>query len=501
MLTVFSITNILLMSAGVFYGLVFGAIPGLSSSVAVALIIPLTFGLESSSAINLLIAVYVGGVSGGLISAILLRIPGTPSSIITVLDGYPLAQQGKAGKALGVAIFASFVGGCFSAIVLLFLSPLLAKVTIGFSPFDYFGVTVFSLSLVSMLIEGNPIKGVITTLLGITFSFFGTSPIDGKARFTFGNHNLDNGFNVITVIIGVFAISEMINQMGKRHSKTESTIEFTKGKGFFPTFSEIKHLAGNMLRSSIIGTMIGILPGLSGPEAALISYSQAKRASKHPELFGEGSLEGLVASESSNNAVSGGALIPMLSLGVPGNAVAAIIMGGLTLHGVEAGPLLFTNEPMLIKNIIIGLFIANVLMLVIESIAIKGFVKILAIPKHILYPFIIVFCVVGVSSVNNRSFDAWSMLFFGILAYVLERNKYPLGPLILGFILGSIIELNYRRSIMSFGSFGATFTDSFRSGTVFLILAVVVPVFNMYMNHRAKKRHINKMQMPTIDNE
>jgi putative tricarboxylic transport membrane protein len=500
MLTVFSIANILLMSAGVFYGLVFGAIPGLSSSVAVALIIPLTFGLESASAINLLIAVYVGGVSGGLISAILLRIPGTPSSIITVLDGYPLAQQGKAGKALGVAIFASFFGGCFSAIVLLFLSPLLAKVTIGFSPFDYFGVTVFSLSLVSMLIEGNPIKGVITTLLGITFSFFGTSPIDGKARFTFGNHNLDNGFNVITVIIGVFAISEMINQIGKRHSKTESNIEFTKDKGFFPTFSEIRHLSGNMLRSSIIGTMIGILPGLSGPEAALISYSQAKRASRHPELFGEGSLEGLVASETSNNAVSGGSLIPMLSLGVPGNAVAAIIMGGLTLHGVEAGPLLFSTEPVLVKNIIIGLFIANVLMLIIESVAIKGFVKILAIPKHILYPFIIVFCVVGVSSVNNRSFDAWSMLFFGILALVLEKNKYPLGPLILGFILGSIIELNYRRSVMSFGSFGATLTDSFRSGTVFLILAVVVPAFNMYMNNRAKKLHKAKMEMPTIDN-
>lgn len=499
MLTVFSIYNILLMSVGVFYGLVFGSIPGLSSSVAVALIIPLTFGLESATAINLLIAVYVGGVSGGLISAILLRIPGTPSSIITVIDGYPLAQQGHAGKALGVAIFASFIGGSFSALVLLFLSPLLAKVTIGFSPFDYFGVTVFSLSLVSMLIEGNPIKGIITTLLGITFSFFGTSPIDGKARFTFGNHNLDNGFNVITVIIGVFAISEMINQIGKKQGETK--IQFTKGNQFFPTLKEIKQLSGNMLRSSAIGTMIGILPGLSGPEAALISYSQAKRVSKHPEQFGKGSLEGLVASESSNNAVSGGALIPMLSLGVPGNAVAAIIMGGFTLHGVEAGPLLFSTEPVLVKNIIIGLFIANVLMLLIESVAIKGFVKILAIPKHLLYPIILVFCVVGVSSVNNRSFDTWSMLFFGILALILEKNKYPLGPLILGFILGSIIELNYRRSIMAFGSFSNTLTDSFRSGTVFLILAVAVPAFNMYMNHRAKKRHTKKMDMPSIDNQ
>ena len=485
----------MIMSLGVFYGIVFGAIPGLTSSVAVALIIPLTFGMAPALAINLLIAVYVGGVSGGLISSILLKIPGTPSSIMTVLDGYPLAQQGQAGKALGVGIFASFFGGIFSAIILMFLSPLLAKVTIAFSPFDYFGITVFSLSLVSMLMDGNPIKGVITTLLGITFSFFGTSPIDGKARFTFGNHNLDNGFSVITVIIGVFAISEMFNQVSKMRSNTDAMTKFSKKAGFFPTFKEIKGMLGNMFRSSSIGTLIGILPGLSGPEAALISYTQAKRVSKEPEKFGKGSYEGLVASESSNNAVSGGSLIPMLSLGVPGNAVAAIIMGGLTLHGVEAGPLLFSTEPELVKIIIFGLFVSNVLMLFIESFAIKGFVKILSVPKHLLYPIIIVFCVVGVSSVNNRSFDAWAMLGFGILGFLLEKNKYPLGPLILGFILGSIIELNYRRSIMSFGSFSATLGQGFRAGTFFLILAVVIPLINFMLAKRTK----DKRKMPDIE--
>lgn len=495
MLSVLSIPSLLIMSLGVFYGIVFGAIPGLSSSVAVALIIPLTFGMAPPLAINLLIAVYVGGVSGGLISAILLKIPGTPSSIITVLDGYPLAQQGQAGKALGVAIFASFFGGLFSATVLMFLSPLLAKVTIAFSPFDYFGITVFSLSLVSMLIDGNPIKGVITTLLGITFSFFGTSPIDGKARFTFGNHNLDNGFNVITVIIGVFAISEMFNQVSKMKSRSASMASFSKKEGFFPSLKEIKGMLKNMFRSSSIGTLIGILPGLSGPEAALISYTQAKRVSKEPEKFGKGSYEGLVASESSNNAVSGGALIPMLSLGVPGNAVAAIIMGGLTLHGVEAGPLLFSTEPELVKTIIFGLFIANILMLLIESVAIKGFVKILSVPKYLLYPIIIVFCVVGVSSVNNRSFDAWVMLGFGILGFILEKNKYPLGPLILGFILGSIIELNYRRSIMSFGSFTETLGQGFRAGTFFLILAVLIPLINFMLAKKTK----GKRTLPDIE--
>ncbi|QTQ12617.1 tripartite tricarboxylate transporter permease [Treponema parvum] len=484
------IVNIVCMSFAVFYGIIFGAIPGLTSSVAVALLIPLTFGMDPTLAINVLIAVYVGGVSGGLISAILLRIPGTPSSIMTTFDGYPMAQSGRAGIALGLAIISSFIGGIFSSVMLLFLSPLLAKITIAFSPFDYFGITVFSLSLVSMLIDGNPLKGLIATLLGILFSFFGTSPIDGRARFTFGNHDLDNGFNVITVIIGVFAISEMLSQVGNISQKNRKAIEFSKKDGFFPKLKEMKYLTRTFLRSSVIGTIIGILPGLSGPEAALISYSQAKRTSKEPEKFGKGSMEGLAASETSNNAVSGGALIPMLALGIPGNAVTAIIMGGLTLHGVEVGPLLFGANPELIRNIIIGIFIANVLMLIIESFAIKGFVKILAIPKYFLYPLIIVFCVVGVSSVNNRSFDCWGMLFFGILGYVLEKNKYPLGPLILGFILGSIIELNFRRSIMAFGSLSSVLTNNvFRAGTVFLILAIIIPVLNARYNKKAKKRN------------
>jgi len=484
---IFTWQSILVLSVGVFYGIIFGAIPGLSSSVAVALIIPLTFGMKASMAINLLIAVYVGGVSGGLISAIFLRIPGTPSSIITVFDGYPLAQQGYAGKALGLAIFASFFGGIFSSLVLLFLSPVLAKVTIAFGPFDYFGITVFSLSLVSMLIEGNPVKGVFATLLGIIISFFGTSPIDGTARFTFGNHNLDNGFGVITVIIGVFAVSEMFNQIA-RLDGTKGDITFKNNEYFFPKFSEIKKHFNNMLRSASIGTIIGILPGLSGPEAALISYSQAKRFSKEPEKFGKGSYEGLVASETSNNAVAGGALIPMLSLGVPGNAVAAIIMGGLTLHGVEAGPLLFSTQPLLVKSILIGIFISNILMLLIETFAIRGFIKILLVPKYYLYPVILMFCVIGVVSSNNRMFDVWAMLAFGILGFILEKNKYPLGPMILGFILGPIIELNYRRTIMSFGSFKSAFINDFRAGTVFLICALIFPLctilFNKYKGNK-----------------
>jgi putative tricarboxylic transport membrane protein len=498
MLQVLNPMNILLMAVGVFYGIIFGSIPGLSSSVAVALIIPLTFGMQTAGALNLLIAVYVGGVSGGLISAILLRIPGTPSSIVTVLDGYPLAQQGHGGKALGTAIFASFFGGMLSALILFFLTPYLAKVTLAFSPFDYFGVTVFSLSLVSMLMEGNVIKGIITTLLGILLSFVGTSPIDGRVRFAFGNHNLDNGFNIITVIIGIFAVSEMLLQVSE-NKKTTKIDKFEKSKGFFPSFSELKFHFSNMIRSGLIGTFIGILPGLSGPEAALISYSQAKRSSKHPEKFGKGSYEGLVASETSNNAVSGGALIPMLSLGVPGNAVAAIIMGGFIIHGVEAGPMLFTTSPDLVRSIMIGLLVANVLMLVIETLAIRGFIKILSMPKHILYPVIIVFCVLGVTSINNQIFDVVTMLFLGLLGYVLERNKYPLGPLVLGFILGPIIELNYRRSIMYYGSFSNTLTSGFRVGTFFLIFAISVPLVKIVLaivrKHRQTKGNVTEEQI------
>jgi putative tricarboxylic transport membrane protein len=480
LLSVLNPLTILIMSAGVAYGIVFGAIPGLSSSVAVALVIPLTYGMNSLTALSLLVSVYVGGVSGGLISAILLRIPGTPSSIVTTFDGYPLAQKGQAGNAIGLAIFSSVVGGLIGAVALLTLSPLLAKVTIMFSPFDYFGITVFSLSLVCMLLGANALKGLITTLIGLTLSFVGTSPIDARPRFTFGNHNLDNGFNIIVLIIGIFAVSEMLSSVMHGRKQNEKTI-FTKKQGFMPSWAKIKFHAVNMFRSGIIGTALGILPGLSGPEAALISYTQAKKRSRNPELFGEGSEEGLVASESSNNAVAGGALIPMLSLGVPGNAVAAVIMGGFIIHGVQVGPMLFTNNPTLVRGIMFAFLIANLLMLAIESLAIKGFVKILTVPKQYLYPIIIMFCVIGVNSVNNRFFDALLMLFFGIAGFILEKNRYPLGPLVLGFILGSIIELNYRRAIMYYGSFRNIITGSFTLGTIFLFLAIVLVFFNFIL--------------------
>jgi putative tricarboxylic transport membrane protein len=480
LLSVLNPLTILIMSAGVAYGIVFGAIPGLSSSVAVALVIPLTYGMNSLTALSLLVSVYVGGVSGGLISAILLRIPGTPSSIVTTFDGYPLAQKGQAGNAIGLAIFSSVVGGLIGAVALLTLSPLLAKVTIMFSPFDYFGITVFSLSLVCMLLGANALKGLITTLIGLTLSFVGTSPIDARPRFTFGNRNLDNGFNIIVLIIGIFAVSEMLSSVMHGRKQNEKTI-FTKKQGFMPSWAKIKFHAVNMFRSGIIGTALGILPGLSGPEAALISYTQAKKRSRNPELFGEGSEEGLVASESSNNAVAGGALIPMLSLGVPGNAVAAVIMGGFIIHGVQVGPMLFTNNPTLVRGIMFAFLIANLLMLAIESLAIKGFVKILTVPKQYLYPIIIMFCVIGVNSVNNRFFDALLMLFFGIAGFILEKNRYPLGPLVLGFILGSIIELNYRRAIMYYGSFRNIITGSFTLGTIFLFLAIVLVFFNFIL--------------------
>ncbi|MCF7943402.1 MAG: tripartite tricarboxylate transporter permease [Spirochaetia bacterium] len=479
-LSVVNPLTILVMSAGVSYGIIFGAIPGLSSSVAVALIIPLTYSMDSLLALSLLVSVYVGGVSGGLISAILLRIPGTPSSIVTTFDGYPLAQKGQAGNAIGLAIFSSVIGGLIGAIFLLTLSPLLARVTIMFSPFDYFGITVFSLSLVCMLLGANALKGLITTLIGLTLSFVGTSPIDARPRFTFGNHNLDNGFNIIVLIIGVFAISEMLNSVSQGKKQNEKTL-FTKKQGFMPSLAKIRFHAVNMFRSGLIGTALGILPGLSGPEAALISYTRAKKRSKNPELFGDGSEEGLVASESSNNAVAGGALIPMLALGVPGNAVAAVIMGGFIIHGVQVGPMLFTNSPNLVRGIMLAFLIANILMLIIESLAIKGFVKILSVPKQYLYPIIIMFCVIGVNSVNNRFFDALIMLFFGVVGFILEKNRYPLGPLVLGFILGSIIELNYRRAIMYYGSFTNIISSSFTMGTVFLFFAIVMVFINFIL--------------------
>ena len=440
------------MTLAMAYGILLGAIPGLTATMAVALMIPLTYSLPKSVAMVSFIAVYIGGISGGLISAILLRMPGTPSSIATTFDGYPMARQGKAARALGIAIQASFIGGVVSAVALMAIAPPLADFAVTFGPYEYAALACFALSMVSSLSEKDRLKGLMSALLGLFFSCVGQSPIDGSRRFAFGFAEMDAGFEILSVLIGLFAVSELLNTAGHLHEKADRIETRVRFSGFFPPLRETLSRWRSYLRASAIGTFMGLLPGIGGGPGGLLAYAQEKRASKTPEKFGTGMPEGLIASETSNNAVTGGALIPMLTLGIPGDATTAIVMGGFIVHDIRPGPLLFQNSPAIVTTILLSVLLCNVLMLLIETLAIRGFVRVLDVPKTRLVPIIIMLCVVGVVGVNNQLFDAWAMLFFGFLGYIFERNGYPLAPFVLGFILGPMVEENTRRTLLFYDS-------------------------------------------------
>ena len=472
---VLSAKVILLMVLGVVFGIIFGAIPGLTATMGVALGLPLTFGMTPIEGLSLLSAIYIGGVSGGLISAILLKIPGTPSSIATTFDGSPMAARGEAGRALGIGITYSFIGTVFSLIVLVFIAPPIADIALKFGPFEYFAVSLFALTIISSLSEGSMLKALISGVLGIGVTTIGAAPIDGFPRFTFGISALDAGFDILSVLIGMYAVAEVLDMAGDRSPAEKVNMDFkVKGLGF--TFKEFCDQTVNMIRSALIGIGVGILPGLGGATSNLIAYAAAKNSSKHPEKFGTGIMDGIVASETSNNASVGGALIPLLTLGIPGDAVTALMLGGFMIHGLTPGPLLFTNNGSLVYGIFIALFVSTILMFVLEFFGIRVFTYVLKIPKHVLYPVVIVLSVIGAFGLNNRISDVYALLIFGFLGYGMNKFKYPLAPFVLGFILGPIIETNLRRGLsFANGDFMTIFTRPI--SCVFIVLTIGTIVF------------------------
>ncbi|WP_277679454.1 tripartite tricarboxylate transporter permease [Gracilibacillus dipsosauri] len=486
---VFTFNGILIVLLGVALGLIFGSIPGLTATMAVAICLPISYGLGASEGMALLMGLYIGGVSGGLIPATLLKIPGTPSSISTTFDGYPMAQKGLAGRAFGLGIMSSFLAGLISIVILILISPPLAEFALNFGPFEYFAITIFALTLISSLSEGSLVKGLISGLLGMTIAFVGSAPIDAYPRFTFGMDSLDAGFDILPVLIGLFAISEMLKVLENRKKNTIHKDEVKhdyriKGLGFKP-ITMIKQ-GWNFIRSTAIGVGIGILPGIGGGTANLIAYATAKRQSKHPEKFGTGVDDGVVASESANNAAIGGALVPLISLGIPGDTVTAMLLGGLVLHGLQPGPLLFEQNGPIVYGIFAALIIANVFMMLFLYLGMRGFVRLLSVPRHYLYPIIIALCVVGAFGVNNRLFDAGALLFFGILGYIMIKTKFPLTPLILGFILGPIAEVNLRRGLQLTGGEFTPFLTSPIAATFFAVTILSV-VFSVYKGRKGRK--------------
>lgn len=471
---------------GVIIGIIFGSIPGLTATMAIAIFLPVTYTLSAINSISLLIALFVGGISGGLISAILLNMPGTPSSVATTFDGHPMALRGEGGRALGVGILYSFIGTLIGTTALIFIAPLLANIALKFGPYEYFSVMILALTLIISLASENMVKGLISGVIGLIIGTVGMDPIVGVQRFTFGNLGLKSGFGTLTVLVGLYAITEVLIT-GENIVKVEDkNITNFKMKGLGITFAEFKQQFWNMIRSSAIGTFIGILPGIGGATSNMISYTAAKSNAKDGDTYGKGNIGGLVASEAANNATIGGALIPLLTLGIPGDTTTAMLLGGFMLQGMIPGPLIFETNGAEMYALFIFLIISSFMMLVLQYFGIRGFVKVLSIPSNLLMPAIVSLCAIGAFGLNSRTFDISAMFVFGLLGYAMVKTNIPRQPLVLGFVLGSLLETNLRRGLtMSLNSF-IPFITSPISG-MFLVLSVLSLAYGIYKYIKKRK--------------
>ncbi|WP_425101770.1 tripartite tricarboxylate transporter permease [Tropicibacter sp. S64] len=431
-------------------GIVLGAIPGLSGGLGVALLLPLTFGMQAETGLAMLVSIWVGGVSGAMIGSILLGIPGSPSAIATTFDGYPMTRNGQAVKALGAAITASFVGTFLSILIAMALSPVMARLALKMGPWEYFSLGFCAISLVAALSRDGVFHGLAAAALGLILASVGFAPIDGYARFTFGNIYLSGGFDLIPLMLGLFALKQIVQDHAAGQQQVPE-VDVSDIKGFGVTLQEYRDNVWNMIRSFAIGLWIGFLPGMGAALSNMVAYAQAKSASKHPEKFGKGCIDGVFASETSNNASVGGALIPMVALGIPGDGVTAILLGGLMIHGVQAGPLLFNNNPEIVYALFLTALISAILVLALQFWGMRLFPAILKIPYHYLYPAIVVLGFMGVFVGSSTAFNYVLLLGFAALGLSMDRLRLPIGPFILAFILAPMLELNLRR--------GMTYTD------------------------------------------
>lgn len=462
---------------GVTGGIVIGALPGLTATMGVAVLLPLTFGMESTRALVMLAGVYIGAIYGGSIAAILLKTPGTPAAAATVLDGYELARKGEAAKALSVSAIASFTGGMVSTVMLITISPALANFALRFGAPEYFALAIFGLSIIASISGKSPVKGLLAGMFGLLISTVGLDPVTSFPRFTFGEMNLFNGFAIIPVLIGLFALAEAFVQMEKIFEPSHA-IETNFKRGMI-SLRETVTLMPTMIKSALIGTFIGSIPGAGADIAAFVSYNEARRSSKKGSEFGTGCLEGIAAPEAGNNGVTGGAMVPLLTLGVPGDAVTAILLGALIIQGLQPGPLLFTKNADVVYGLFASLFVGNILMLLIGLLGVRLFCRVVELPKRIIIPVIITLSMVGAYSMNNSIFDMWVCVAFGVIGYIMQKADVPSSPIILAVILGPMAESNLRRAVLMYeGSYSFLWTRPI--AVVFLLLAVL----SLYSSYR-----------------
>jgi putative tricarboxylic transport membrane protein len=462
LMALFSLKAFGLMCVGMLTGIIFGALPGLTAVMAIALLMPLTFFMPLNVGLPMLLAVYCGGIYGGSITACLIRTPGTPASAATTLEGYPMAQKGRPGEALSTAVWASWFGGVFSVICLTFFAPLLGKAALAFGPIEYFALILVGIILIGYLSGKSMVKSLIAASLGFLMASIGLDPVLGLPRFHFGNVNLYSGISIIPTVIGLFAFCEVFNMI-KKINEQEAEIRIDQIR--YIKLREFFGCAKNLIKSSLIGTVIGSIPAVGSSTAGWLAYGEEKRSSKHPELFGTGIVDGIVAVESANNAVTGGALIPLLSLGIPGDPVTAILLGGLIIQGIRPGPTFFIKSMDTGYIIFAAMFLANFLMLFFGLAGVKFFTKALRIPKSILALVIFILSIVGCYAINNNIFDVKIAVILGIVAYILEKWEIPIPPVVLALVLAPMFEQNLRRAlIMTDGSIIPFFTSPIAIG-------------------------------------
>ena len=443
----FTLENILWINIGVFIGSVFAAIPGLSVILCVILFLPVTYTMSAIPGMMFLLGIYCAGGYGGSVSAILINTPGTPHAAATMLDGHPLSKQGRTKAALKIALYASTFGGVFSALMLLFLGPQVARMAAKLGTPEYFMVCVFGLTIIAGVSGKSIIRGLISACLGLFISCIGSDPMTSYDRFTFGISRLYLGMDLAVCLIGLFALVEIMAKSERRLDSLKLDTAKIKDDGKI-TKEEYKRMIRPVVMSSIIGSLVGIIPGTGASEASWFSYSQAKNMSKHPEEFGHGSVEGIAAAESANNAVTGATLIPLLTLGIPGDGTVAIMLSALMINGLNPGLSLFTTDGDIMYAIMLGLILVNLFMLLQGKFLTSLFAKVVSIPQEILTPIIVIFCFAGAYSVNGNYFDVGIALVFAVLAWILRKLDLPAVPILLGMVLGGMTETNFRRALL-----------------------------------------------------
>ncbi len=465
--------NIVLIFAGIGIGIVLGAMPGLTATMGIAIALPLTFGMEPELGLTLLASIFIGGIHGGGIPGILIRTPGTPASAASMIDGFELSKQGQASLALGVHAFSSATGSFLATIVLIFGSATLASFALDFGPAEFFILAIFGLTVVSSVTGRSTVRGLLMAGLGLLLSTVGVDPIRGYPRFSFGVYELADGFSLVPALIGLFAISQVFVEI---MTLDVPIIQAEKVRARLPNLKTIRSIMPTIFKSSILGTLIGAIPGPGAVLGSFIPYAEAKRSSKHPEKFGKGAIEGVAAAEAGNNAAAIGALIPTLTLGIPGEAATAVLLGGLMILGLRPGPMLFVENAHVVYSLFASLLIAAVVLLFLALIMAKHMGKLITVPKKLLLPAILLFCIVGSFAIRNSIFDVGIALGFGILGFALNRIDYPTVPILLGLILGPIAESSFRRALLVSRGDPMIFVSSTVS-IVLIILSVLSLVF------------------------